>query len=306
MSEPFPLANTNGPGPVDTVAPKVTASPVPVDGTAVRASLVTLTSDDPAADIFYTTDGSPARAAGDVPSATAKLYTGPITIGRATPTTELNWVAFDRAGLSSGNEKGLYEPEPAPAAPPAPTNLKATPAERSIALSWDSAAGATGYQVTVSKGAAKLTDQPAPVTGTNQTIQGLTAGTEYTFTVTAKNDGGSNESTPLKATTLAAAERVTITTAKWKSNDFRVVGSSSASSGTVSVYAAVKDSTNKVVPANAPITGMANQPLTAAVAPATGSTFDIRLRAGVPANPGQIFVKSSNGGIAGPFNVANG
>jgi Fibronectin type III domain/Chitobiase/beta-hexosaminidase C-terminal domain len=306
MSEAFPPANT-GSGTADTVAPKVTASPAPVDGTAVRASLVTLTSDDQAADIFYTTDGSPARAPGDVPSATAKLYTGPITIGRATPTTELNWVAFDRAGLSSGNEKGLYEPEPAPAPPPAPSNLKATPAERSVALSWDPADRATGYQVTVSKGGTKLAEQPAPVTGTSQTIQGLTADTEYTVTVTAKNDGGSNESTPLTVKTLAATERVTITTAKWKSNDFRVVGTSSATSGTVSVYRAVTDATNKVVPADTPIAGMANQPLTPAVAPETGSTFDVRLRTNVPnPKPAQIFVKSSNGGIAGPFNVANG
>jgi hypothetical protein len=47
--------------------------------------------------------------------------------------------------------------------------------------------------------------------------------------------------------------------------------------------------------------------LVAAVPPATGTTFNIRLKVGVPAtNPGRIFVVSSNGGIAGPFNVANG
>jgi hypothetical protein len=76
----------------------------------------------------------------------------------------------------------------------------------------------------------------------------------------------------------------------------------------VSVYAAVTDPTTKQVgPAATPFTGMANQPLTAAAAPATGSTFDIRLRTNVPnPKPAQIYVKSSNGGIAGPFNVANG
>ena len=66
-------------------------------------------------------------------------------------------------------------------------------------------------------------------------------------------------------------------------NDFRVGGSSTATSGTVSVYIAVTDPvTRKVVPAANPITGMTNQPLTPAVAPATGSSYDIRLRAGVP------------------------
>jgi hypothetical protein len=76
----------------------------------------------------------------------------------------------------------------------------------------------------------------------------------------------------------------------------------------VSVYIATTDPvTRKVVPAANPIPGMTNQPLTAAVAPATGSSYDIRLRTGVPnPKPAQIFVKSSNGGIAGPFTVANG
>ena len=308
MSEPFPLANTNDPGPVDAIAPKVTANPAPVAGTAVEASEVTLTSDDPAADIYYTTNGKPALDLGGVPSADAQLYTGAIKIGRDPATTTLNWVAFDRAGNSSDNESGEYKAPPAPDAPAAPTGLNGTAAERSVALSWDAVAGATGYQVSVSQGGTKLATQPNPVTGTSQTISGLTAGTEYVFTVTATNEGGSTESAPLTVKTLAATERVTITKAVWKSNDFRVVGTSSATSGTVSVHVAVTDpATKKVVPADTPITGMANQPLTAAVAPATGSTFDIRLRAGVPnPKPAQIFVKSSNGGIAGPFNVANG
>jgi hypothetical protein len=51
---------------------------------------------------------------------------------------------------------------------------------------------------------------------------------------------------------------------------------------------------------------MATQPLVAAVAPATGTTFDVRLRAGLPPRPAQVWVKTSNGGVAGPFTVANG
>jgi hypothetical protein len=308
MSEPFPLANTNDPGPQDTVAPKVTADPPPVAGTVVEASEVKLTSDDAAADIYYTTNGKSALDLGDVPSADAQLYTGPIKIGRDPATTTLNWVAFDRAGNSSGNESGEYKAPPAPDAPAAPTGLKGTAAERSVALSWDTSTGATSYQVNVSQGTTALATQPNPVTGTTQTISGLTAGTDYTFTVTATNEGGSNTSEPLTVKTLAATERLTITRARWKSNDFRVEGTSSATSGTVSVHVAVTDPlTKQIVPADTPIAGMANQPLTAAVAPATGSTFDTRLRTNVPnPKPAQIFVKSSNGGIAGPFTVANG
>ena len=307
MSEAFPLANAAPSDPDDGVAPNVTADPAPNGGNAVEAASVKLITDDPTADIFFTTDGTPARIAGDLPSATAKLYTGPIAIGRATPTTEINWVAFDGAGNSSGNMTGLYKPPPLPDAPPAPTGLAGTPTERSVALSWGAAARATEYQVTVSSGGVKLASQPAPVTGTSQTITGLTASTDYQFTVTAKNEGGSSTSAPLTVRTSVATERLTITTAKWKTNDFRVVGSSSATSGTVSVYTAVTDGTGKLVPAAAPIAGMANQPLTAAAPPVTGTDFDVRLRANVPnPKPAQIFVKSSNGGIAGPFAVANG
>jgi hypothetical protein len=62
-----------------------------------------------------------------------------------------------------------------------------------------------------------------------------------------------------------------------------------------------------VLEPGAAFTGMTNQPLATAAPPATGTTFDVRLRAGVPTtNPGQIFVKSSNGGQAGPFTVSNG
>jgi hypothetical protein len=99
-------------------------------------------------------------------------------------------------------------------------------------------------------------------------------------------------------------DTVTITSAKWKTNDFRVVGSSSATSGTVGVYRGSCTATSCTL---TPITGMTTQPLSAAAPPATGSTFDIRLRAGVPnPMPATIFVVSANGGIAGPFPVTAG
>jgi hypothetical protein len=47
-------------------------------------------------------------------------------------------------------------------------------------------------------------------------------------------------------------------------------------------------------------------PITPAVAPATGGTFDARLRGtDVPAaQPASVYVESSNGGTAGPIAVA--
>jgi hypothetical protein len=144
----------------------------------------------------------------------------------------------------------------------------------------------------------RLTSQPAATTARTQTVSGLSGSTAYQFTVRARTaKQTSDESAKITVTTQAITDRVTITTAKWKTGDFRVTGTSSATSGTVTVHSATATGIG------APIPSMSGS-LTAAP-PATGSTYDIRLRTGVP-NPKQIYVKSSNGGVAGPFNVANG
>ena len=64
---------------------------------------MTLTSET-GADVYYTTDGSAAIAAGP-PSDSALLYVRPIPI---TQRTELHWVAFDRAG-NSADGQGTYD-----------------------------------------------------------------------------------------------------------------------------------------------------------------------------------------------------
>ena len=93
---------------------------------------------------------------------------------------------------------------------------------------------------------------------------------------------------------------------------FRVVGTSTTNDTrvTVSIYPAVASGPNgALVPdtTKGPIAGMKDQPLTAAVAPATGTTFDIRLRSGVPAtNAGRVIAVSSIGGVSPAFTVRNG
>jgi hypothetical protein len=47
--------------------------------------------------------------------------------------------------------------------------------------------------------------------------------------------------------------------------------------------------------------------VTPAAAPATGGTFDVRIRAGIPnPRPAQIWIRSSNGTVAGPFATTAG
>ena len=111
--------------------------------------------------------------------------------------------------------------------------------------------------------------------------------------------GTSAESTP-KVSAKTVAETVTITTARWKANDFRVVGTSTATNGTVNVYGVDPATTGAT-----PLAGMANVPLTTAAPPATGTAFDARVRTGAPRPAsGQVWVRTSNGAVAGPFTVS--
>lgn len=92
------------------------------------------------------------------------------------------------------------------------------------------------------------------------------------------------------------ADSVQFATAKWKLGDFRVTGGGSTVGGTVTIHQGSL---------SGPVLG--SGPLVAAVAPATGSTFDIRVRttaAPLNANPGQIWIESTLGGTAGPFTTS--
>ncbi|MFJ4268387.1 fibronectin type III domain-containing protein [Paenarthrobacter nicotinovorans] len=91
-------------------------------------------------------------------------------------------------------------------------------------------------------------------------------------------------------------DRVTAGQAQWKSRDFRVTGTSTSSTGTVTVRVGGPGGTI-----------LGSVPITAAVAPETGGVFTFRLRdaAAPTANPGTIWIESTLGGTAGPITVIN-
>jgi hypothetical protein len=292
MSDAFPLQGTATEPPGDTTAPELTVSPAPSATAVVEASSVRLGSPDPNAQFFFTTDGSSVIDAG-LPSDTARLYTDPIPI---TQRTALHLMAIDRAGNFT-LAQGEYAP-PTAVAPDAPTGLTATAGQEEATLRWTATdTSITGYGV-------QLYDAAGPVGDLRETpnrfltVTGLTAGKTYTFTVKARNSAGFG---PESARSAAFAptqvtDRVTIGTARWKSGDFRVTGTASVVGRTVSV---------RTGSATGPVLGSAA--VTAAAPPATGGDYDIRLRNGAapPTNPGQIWVTSNGGGVAGPFAVAN-
>jgi hypothetical protein len=297
MSSPFTVQVPAPSDLGDVTAPKLTVSPA--NTAAINtASSITLSS-DPGTDIYYTIDGTPA-VEGGLPSDTAKHYLEPIALsGQVT----LHAVVFDRAG-NFDTFTGVYKPAtdtiPAPAAVSAITG---SAGQASVTLSWAAPeAGVTGYGVQayvknaagtrVASGALKET------TAKTITIGALNPGTEYYFTVKAKNSSGygpeSTDQGPFVPTRLT--DTVSIATATWKSGDFRVGGSGSAAGALLEVHAGSPTGTI-----------LARGQVEPPVAPAVNGTYDIRVRnANAPAsNPGKIYVVSENGGVAGPFTVTN-
>jgi hypothetical protein len=311
MGEPFTVATTTPTqGSGDQAAPKLTITPVPnADPTiAVQASTVTLASES-GSDIYFTTNGDPA-VEGGLPADTATLYTAPIPITVAN--TQVRVVAFDKAG-NFDTGIGLFSPSTASVpALAAPATLTATAGQGSVKLDWAAVTGATTYQVTVAP--APTAGQPASTPARTQTISGLTAGTTYTFTVTASDGTRTSAASPsATAAPTAVLAKVTISTGKWKNADMRIQGSTDTApaAGTIRFYKVAADGKSASTTA---VGGTAGQVLTAAVAPATGSTFDARYRTTAltgTTNPGSIVAVLSDGtgkvlGTSAPFTLANG
>jgi hypothetical protein len=277
----------------DTVPPTAaTADPAPLTGGEVKqANSVTLSTTEAGVEIYYTTNGDPVLT-GDLPSDSAKLATDagiPIT-----GPTQLNWVAIDQAGnttLGSGSYAPVTVQKPAP-----PVLGGSTAGQESITARWSTTdTSITGYRVQVYDAAGTEVGGLRPTTAKSLTVDGLTAGQPYTFKVQAENSAGWGElsaaSGPLTPT--AKTDRITITSARWKAGDFRVVGTGNELGVTVTVKRA----------SNGAVLGQAT--VVAAAPPGVGD-YSLRLRnnAAPATNPGQIVVESSRNGKAGPFTVS--
>jgi hypothetical protein len=301
MSEAYTVQVPSAQSPGDVTPPGLSGSPGALSPEVNVTSNVTLTS-ELNADIYYTTDGTPA-VDGDLPSDTAKLYTDPIAISSQ---VTIHAVAFDRAGNLSQFQAIYKPPADTNPAPSAITAITGSAGQAAVTLSWASTeAGVTGFRV---QGYVNDVAVPAlmkDVTAKTITIGSLNAGTEYYFTVRAKNGAGYGpESTPKYGPLVPTrvTDSVSIGTAKWKSGDFRVTGTGSLAGAILNIRPALANGTIDKTKS------LGTGQMIPAAAPATGGTFDIRMRnANAPAlNPGKIFVESDSGGVAGPFVVANG
>ncbi|GAA1987235.1 fibronectin type III domain-containing protein [Amycolatopsis minnesotensis] len=169
----------------DTQAPTVPGNPHATGTTQTSATLAWTESTDNTGVTGYDVYNG---------TALAKTVTGTTaTVDGLTADTEYTFtvVAKDAAGnksAASAAAKVKTQAAPDTQAPAAPGNPRATDTtQTTVVLGWDAATdnvGVTGYDVYNGTALAKT------VTGTTATVDGLTADTEYTFTVVAKDAAG--------------------------------------------------------------------------------------------------------------------
>ncbi|MCW2499170.1 MAG: hypothetical protein JWN87_846 [Frankiales bacterium] len=201
-----------------------------------------------------------------------------------------------------------------PGAPEAPTGVTATAGNGSAQVSWsaaDTGATATQYAVVASPGGARVTVAASTLTAT---VPDLTAGTAYTFTVTAWNTAGegpvsapSNSVVPAPAT---APDQVTDVRATGADTGAVVSWTAPASNGSPLTGYVVTPSNSPAVTVNDPaathlrITGLTNgssYSFTVQAVNALGTgpeslASNVAVPSGAPTAPGNLVATRARGG----------
>ena len=207
----------------------------------------------------------------------------------------LRYVAFDSSGNPSLAHTEIYK-FGAAAAAGAPTAVKAVPGNTTADVTWTAPVAGTspitGYTITATGPAGSPAVPAVNVisSATTATLTGLSNGTAYTVSVVANSAAG--PSAPGTTTvTPSSAEVLTAGAPVNKTGDFRVKGTSNVAGGgaaSVSLFRA-----DAAGAQTGPV--LATSALTPAVAPATGSTFDLRSRTTITVGTKLIIVSNTGG-----------
>ena len=282
------------------IIPTIVSLPVNNPVTEVQTELIILQSNTN--QVVYTLDGSTVLDSNNKISPTAILYYTPIHV---TSSFTLKAVSFDSVGKFSPELIGKFAP--ATILPQAITLAPTTIIENGgITLSWvkPNDPNINGFGVEIFTVDGLKLGVTRVLTEISLVIKDLVPGTSYQFSVMTQSTSGSSVASPKTVPVVfpSPTDTITITSAKWIARkSFRVTGTgnvvatitlySSTAAGTIGSIMTLRGST---IPITAPITCVG-----------AVCQFDINLRNGIPlTNPGRIFVKSSSGGVSGPFVVA--
>lgn len=282
------------------IIPTIVSVPVNNDITEVQTELVILQSNTN--QIVYTLDGSSVLDVNNKISPSAILYYNPIHV---TGPFTLRAISFDRAGKFSPELTGKFAP-PAAILPQAITVAPTTVVENGgVILSWsqpnDPIIDGFGVEIFTQDGLKVGTTRV--VTTTSLVIKDLVPGTSYQFSVMTRSVGGFSTPSPKTAAVVfpLPTDIITILTTKYTANkQFRITGTGNVVA-TVTLYSVNADGSIGTVIFNRGTT----IPISAPVVCGATCTFtiDVRNRAVPIVKPARIYVKSSRGGVAGPFIV---
>lgn len=278
------------------VQPTITITPAADPLADVITSQVVLESNTN--QISYTLDGSSVITNGKL-SANAVRYSGPIAI---TKRVTINAVSYDHTGLLSTVVSGVFAPIPQ-VVEALPVSVFKVETENSyLKASWEKPNDdtITGFVVRIYENDQIISERK--VVDLVLLITDLVPRKFYKFSILSANVHGLSKESPLTLSTMfpTPVDTITIVSATWNTRDFRVRGTGNEANAVITLHHSNPDNT---IGSPMYFRGTSN-PITGTLTGCVNNVciFDIRARnTGPSVNPNRIFIKSTFGGVFGPF-----